>query len=503
VSVRDRAVGSSDRVLWWSAFAGLAVLTFLWALALPLFASPDEPAHAVRAAALARGQVVGQEVSPTSPSTRVQVPRSLADGHSACFAFHPDRPATCQPPVSSSTALHPATTYVGHYPPLYYVPVGLAGRIAGGAHEARLQRLGGALACAALLASAVVSLRSWRQGRAAAGLALAISPMALFLAGTVNPSGLEVAAAICLWVTALPLLQAPALASRRLAVRAAVAASALALTRPMSPLWLACIGLVVLVVTPWPALREAVRVRRVQVAVLAAGLAPVLAVTWVLAVDALRVVPSSDPRRPAGLGLAVQTALSSTDDRIHQMIGNFGWLDTPAPAWTVYVWLLCLGALVVPALAARPARRAVAVGLLVLLTLAVPVAIEASQAGRLGYIWSGRYTLPLAAGLPLVAAWALRGRDRRLDVTVVVLAATAQVWAFVTALSRYTVGLGHQDLGLLHPVWSPVLPPLLLVSLYALATCALGGLLLAATADRSESDVPQDVRTGAQVVTAV
>ena len=41
------------------AFVGLAILSVSWAVATPLSASPDEPAHIVKAAAVVRGELIG------------------------------------------------------------------------------------------------------------------------------------------------------------------------------------------------------------------------------------------------------------------------------------------------------------------------------------------------------------------------------------------------------------------------------------------------------------
>jgi hypothetical protein len=52
---------STLRHQWWSAFVVFFVLAAAWSVATPLFASPDEPSHVVRAASLVRGQILGDE----------------------------------------------------------------------------------------------------------------------------------------------------------------------------------------------------------------------------------------------------------------------------------------------------------------------------------------------------------------------------------------------------------------------------------------------------------
>src|SRR5687767_5743650 len=96
-----RPAQGGTRRLWWSSFAVLALLTVLWSLAMPLFASPDEQAHQLRAASLARGHLLGSEVPGTElPLTRAPAPISLQVGGITCFAFRSKVTADCQDPAT-------------------------------------------------------------------------------------------------------------------------------------------------------------------------------------------------------------------------------------------------------------------------------------------------------------------------------------------------------------------------------------------------------------------
>jgi Predicted membrane protein (DUF2142) len=89
------------------------------------------------------------------------------------------------------------------------------------------------------------------------------------------------------------------------------------------------------------------------------------------------------------------------------MVGYFGWVDTPAPGLTLVLWTAALGVLV--ALAISFARRRVALviaGLLGMIIL-VPELLEYIEARTFGFGWQGRYTLPLAVGLPILCGFAL------------------------------------------------------------------------------------------------
>jgi len=55
IAARFYALRSSPRARYWVTVALVFGLSGLWAVAAPLFANADEPAHATRAAAIARG----------------------------------------------------------------------------------------------------------------------------------------------------------------------------------------------------------------------------------------------------------------------------------------------------------------------------------------------------------------------------------------------------------------------------------------------------------------
>ena len=75
-------------------------------------------------------------------------------------------------------------------------------------------RLVSAVITAALLASAITAVhRSAAPLLLGVGLAVAVTPMVLFLGGLVNPSGPEIAAALAFWVCSLVLVSRPGPAS--------------------------------------------------------------------------------------------------------------------------------------------------------------------------------------------------------------------------------------------------------------------------------------------------
>ncbi|HUY65003.1 MAG TPA: DUF2142 domain-containing protein [Acidimicrobiales bacterium] len=141
------------RPRWWTTLAVLFAMTAAWSLATALMASPDEPAHTIKAAAVARGQFFGTPAPPTaggpSPDVAVRVPDVFAAAVElpGCYAFHPDVDASCAPALHPVTAVVTVDTPAGRYEPLYYFVVGLPSLFLSSASGIRLMRLVGGLLC--------------------------------------------------------------------------------------------------------------------------------------------------------------------------------------------------------------------------------------------------------------------------------------------------------------------------------------------------------------------
>lgn len=447
----------------------MLLLGGLWSLATPLFAAPDEPSHTVRAVSVARGQLRGQERTPVGRPTvtDVRVPRFFDSAHKVpeCFIWKPAVTAACSPALVRSERLVESGTLMGRYPPAYYFFVGLPSRWTVSPLGVHLMRLLSAAAAAALLASALATARADSSGALLLGFTLALTPMAMFLAGSINPNGLEIAAAIGWWIGLLALVRGgTGVPIPLLAVRAAVAGSVLASTRQLGPVWLIVVLLMVASTASLHHLQMLARQRCLRAAGIAVGSFTALALAWNLWRKSYGGFGS--PRGPDLDTIDyVQASLGRTWDNVLQMVGVFGWTDTRAPLLTYAIWLGGTAALVVAALlVARRRENAVLLGL-VAMVVAAPVVGETTQ--HLGFYWLGRYTLPLAVGVPLLAAELARPRLARLSNRMAWAAgavAAGHVLAYVGALRRFTIGVGRWG-----PVtWQPPLPGILLAAVFAL-----------------------------------
>lgn len=495
----EPVVGDAPARSWVRSWPVLIALFWLpgilWALASPLFSAPDEPSHVVKAVAVWHGQLSGSdETSATGHlTTTFQLPAIWAQArpYPHCFQFQPNIPADCAPPFAGSASITDVTTTAGHYPPAFYALVGWGGRLSEGPNGVYLMRLTSALACAVLLAAATRCLARLVGTRLAlAGVLVAVTPIVAFLAGSVNPNGLEIAAAVAVWSALLAIARWPRCHDgsppRELLVVLVVAGATLALTRTLSPAFLAAIAVLVALWVPTADLRALLRDRSVLVAGGAVIGIAALATVAIVASGALGSTPGRigvDQHNPA------RVILGETDVYLTEMIGVFGWLDTRAPMLTLVIWLALVFGLVALAVAFGSRRSIVALTAVVAATLLIPVVIQYPSAVAQGLPWQGRYTLPVAVGIPLLAVaivgtGALASRlAPRLSVTVAVLTGLGSFAAFAWALRRYATGAGG-SLRFWSSPWQP--PGGIVVLLAGMALAAIAAVVLVVLATDGE-----------------
>lgn len=470
----------------WTAWVvgGLLLLIQLsaWALATPIFAGPDEPAHTFWADAVIRGDLSGEEVSGDPDRREVLVSPSVVALGYPCFAFQPDVPASCEERAAPGVEPVMVGTQAARYPPAYYALVGAPLLADAGAASVYGTRLLTALLVALLLTWALWSLRGDRGPYLATGVGLALTPMVLFTSSIINPSSLEVAANLALWLAGIGLVIGTR--DRDVGARTAVAGAAgavLALARPMSVGWLALTWVALLLLAGRERLRS-LAVRRATwgwVAVVTAAVAAALA--W-MAWSGFLTTATTGAGEPVALGAALRDSVMEADDDIAQLFGGFGWLDTPLATGVRHLWLLLVGGILLLALSADDRRSPFVLLGMVAALVAVPTVLQAVVLGTEGFLWQGRYSLPLAVGIPVVAG-AVAARDRPLAPSrarrwlgwVLGLVWLGHVVAFTGTLRRYVVGIDGPYPGIGGGPWQPPLGGWILTALFA---CASAGFLV-------------------------
>jgi hypothetical protein len=482
-----------------AAWAALSLMSIAWALASPMGSGPDEPAHIIKAASVVRGVLVGPQ---GDTGNIVEVPRSVAwTATQDCYRFTIDQDAGCAPVLEGSGAETVTTeTSAGYYNPVYYALVGWPTLVFTGETGLYAVRIVSALISSAMLACAFALVSTWRRRAVAAvGLLVALTPMVIYVNGVVNPSAFEISGSLAVFAAMLSIVLHPSreLLAQRLTILVVSAVLAMG-ARTVSPLWIALAIALPLLLLGRRGLAQLLRNRAVIASAVVLAIFAVAAVAWNpistrLAVDA-RTTPSStegfevfpDVGRSPLFGFMKMITLSVTNG--NDMIGNFGWMDTPVPDTTIVVWTVMLGALALASVYLLRKRHAAFGVALALCFFLVPPLIQAAFITTGGYIWQGRYGLPtltmLAFGLAAVLGVTMSrqstiaadiGSGTRVVIVIAAAFVYAQSYAFASALHRFTVGSSTAWKQMITgPVWSP--PGGVILSVAAFGA---GALLLA------------------------
>ncbi|QNE45997.1 DUF2142 domain-containing protein [Glaciihabitans sp. INWT7] len=460
----------------WTGRWGLLVCAFLlllapmliWALASPLGSVPDEPSHAIRAAAVVRGEPVSQQWAEHPSLATARVPRYVAELRDrTCFAFHPRVSAACAVfAVDNPNEMVLTGTSAANNGPLYYAIVGTPTLFLSGDVALYGMRFVNAILCAALLAATFMQTSQFTRSRwTMAAVTLAVTPMMLFLGGSINPNGVEAASAGLLFVTLLGILRSPN-TGRILWERAITVVLAVVLlvsTRSISLLWLIAVIAAALIFADRSVFRVLVRRPAAWIALGGSAVAAFSALVWFAHPPSLVEVPLAGAGTKPGT--AFVSMLARSFDFSSSYIGIFGWQDTPSPSFTILVIGSAVLLLVLAALIWGTGRaRWVALGFGGLLLLVPPVT-QAIVAPHLGYIWQGRYMLAIflclliCCGVAIDESFdgrALLGRSRVALNVGVTLVGLGQIASLETALRRYMVGdHGAIQRMILNPEWQP------------------------------------------------
>lgn len=476
----------------------LAGLMILWSLATPLMAYPDEPVHTIKAAAVARGQIFVEEGKSFGHGVHVQVPSYIANLQSqTCFAFQRDKPADCAPSIpTDDNYLTIGVTSAGLYNPMYYWITGFPSLIMSGAPAIFAMRIVSALLSALFYAAGFTALTRLRHPKwPIVAAAVAMTPMVLFLASGINPNSLEIAATMAVFCGFLVVLEN----SKQLAVvRPAVitvglSSIALANTRSVSLIWLLCAVVVACLCYRG---KDVTAIFRNKLVLLTVGITAVGLLLGLLWNAWMFNAPPSAGEAPLGISNATGdiqpyraflTMLDRSFDFVAQYIGVMGWLESSLPQGVFMFWNMLLILVLLFVFLVRRWRLqigfVVAVGMLVL----VPSVMQAVLVSSVGFIWQGRYSLPLfliaviAAGMSFRFRHFPRGRPAESMTRLFLGAAVlAHVYGFLYVLRRYVVGIpdyGNWQTMITVPGWQPPLTWEGLTVVYAAALLVAAHML--------------------------
>jgi hypothetical protein len=488
LSPPDRRPGA--RWFCWP-FVVIFVLSSGWALASPISSVPDEPAHIIKAASVVRGELVGTQTGDGGPLLAVQVPRFIEHTDQiTCFVRDVARTPQCSPPVPGDAAeTVRAVTTAGLYNPVYYAAVGWPSLVTSGFEAVYAMRIVSALLTSIFLALAFAALsRLSRNKWAMLTLAVAVTPMTLFLNGSVNPNSLEYATTAAIAANLLLLLKGSLRGTQSLypVLATTLAAALLANTKALSLLWLLVVVVAVLLLGTAAQLKALLRRPAVWAGATVIGLSCVYALWWVTSHNSL----ASKPFEGAGLTFEAGAEIMADKTFLFMQgyIGQFGWLELDAPTGVMALWTAMFFAAVLAGTVYGRGRYRVSIIFVTLCLLSLPILLQAAVITDQGLVWQGRYILAIFVPCLLLAGIALDNADVRpwparavpALVTVTVLMAICQVVTFVWVLRRYVTGLALDipwiDM-VQNPRWQPPFGTGAVVAVFVAGTL-LGAYLL-------------------------
>ncbi|SDZ41483.1 DUF2142 domain-containing protein [Herbiconiux ginsengi] len=499
----------------------LAILGSLWALATPIGGSPDEPAHVVKAASVVRGELLPETMVERGGVLHVPAAIAFENQVPSCFAFYADIPASCSPAFEGDPgALVETFSSASLYNPVYYALVGWPSLILPDFTGIYAMRIMSAVLTSFFLATCFWMIGSWGARRLPTlGVMIGITPIVTYLMGTVNPNALEFTAGLALFAGMLSIVLHPneQLLGGRLAL-VVISAALVSNSRGISPLWVAVLLVLPLVLLTGRQLGALLKRPGVWVSILLIAITALISGWWTLSSNSLGTAPSAGPDVAppnSGVGLSpIEGFFGLIGDfygQLRQMVGILGWLDTTLHPVVYYVAYAMFALLVVGVVIFVRGRKLVFVILLAAAFFFLPPLVQAFYVTKGGFIWQGRYTLILLMALLLGMAACIAASDRFLRwrrstvplLIVAILAAAGWVYvvayAFATTMRRMASGYKTDWPAMLEPgAWVPPLGSVALIALFTAASVGFGVYVIVGGRDRRPArPTPEPLPAGA------
>lgn len=392
--------------------AGILMMQFGWVIAIPAFGGIDEIDHAYRAASVARGHwspdIIANE---KGPGDRIPVPsdivRAAADRCSVLPETH-CRARSTSPGDGEVLVASTATRYNPVYPWL----VGTPALPFDGSAALYVMRAATVFLCDLLLFATWWLIRGTaKTAWPAISAALAVTPVTLYATANAAPNGVQMSAGLLMWSSGLAMSRTE---PRSATIWCFTAASAVMVTvHSTGPMWAL---LVIATLVMWPGTVDSARrawgvCRRTCASAIAlTGIVITADVSWNLSHSTN--LNWGDKSFPP---LSASTLFYAFPLWVFQAIGSIPFRNQHVPNIVFATSLTLFGLMILGAFRSCSGRQRAIMVWISCVFFAVPAVLTVISFHSLGLAWQGRYALPFACGLPLVAGWILEDSERKSD----------------------------------------------------------------------------------------
>lgn len=488
-TVRERRW--AGRLRWIYCAPLLLMLTLgAWSFASPVGAGPDDDFH-LASVWCSRGGTVACTPGQHADDRMM----SVAFRNSVCYARIQSRSAHCQDALGLELDGEKWLTNRGNFHHDYPAPYYATMRVFAGddlTTGALTMRLVNSAVFVALATALAFLLAPSRRQTLLWGWLVSLIPLGMFLVASNNPSGWSITGVGTTYLAALGWFETRG--RRRLGLAALYLVGVLMAAGSRADAGLYAVGASIIagLLT-----FEPTRQWRLAALLPLAGVVLALALFASTDIGGVAMVQPDDGggvggpgevsalAPTAGVALAIYN-LMQLPDLWTGIWGTWGlgWLDTPVPAVVPWGMAVAFALVVFAGLSHLNLRKAICVGGVVAVLVALPVFLLTRAGNRVGEVVQPRYFLPLLLLLALVALTALPGArvvrlTRVQTAAILVVMAAANSVSLQVNIRRYVTGTDHQGLNLdAGKQWwwhDAVMGP---TAVWALGSAAFAGLLV-------------------------